>query len=69
MVFILLAGFLLTISAAAVCSAGVRPIVAILPVIDNSSQKSGRFAVSVIEERMAEKFGNGQYIVLSGQKP
>jgi len=60
---------LLAVPAGTVCAAafGQKPVVAILPVLDNSSQRSGRYASQAIEERLIGKFSDGRYVVLYGQ--
>jgi len=58
---------LLPQSAALANSAGHKPVLALFPVIDNSSQKAGRVATEELNDQLADKFGSGKYVVLSGQ--
>ncbi|MDR3564566.1 MAG: hypothetical protein P4N59_24475 [Negativicutes bacterium] len=46
---------------------GQKPVVAIFPVNDNSSQKSGRMAAQLVDDKLLAKFGDGRYTVLYGQ--
>jgi hypothetical protein len=48
-------------------ASGSKPVVAILPVLDNSGQRSGRYASQTIEEKLISKFSDGRYVVLYGQ--
>jgi hypothetical protein len=45
---------------------GGRPAIAVFPVVNNSSQRSGRLAIELIETKLTTKFA-GRYTVLSGQ--
>jgi hypothetical protein len=67
---ILLAGIVLFATLAGTVHAaapGSKPVVAVLPVLDNSGQRSGRYAAQTIEEKLVGKFSDGRYVVLYGQ--
>ncbi|MDR3589496.1 MAG: hypothetical protein P4N41_07510 [Negativicutes bacterium] len=53
--------------AAYAAAAGSKPVVAVLPVLDNSGQRSGRYAAQTIEDKLVGKFSDGRYNVLYGQ--
>jgi len=46
---------------------GVKNVVAVLPVLNNTGLKADHYTSEMVEERMADKFGNGKYTILSGQ--
>jgi hypothetical protein len=46
---------------------GAKHTVAILPVVNNGGLHGDHYTVDMIEDKMADKFGNGKYTVLSGQ--
>jgi hypothetical protein len=66
---ILFAVIMLLVLPAGIANAasGSKPVVAILPVLDSSSQRSGRYASQTIEDRLVGKFSDGRYVVLYGQ--
>jgi hypothetical protein len=64
---ICLLGLAFVMPETALANTGRKPVLALLPVIDNSCQRAGRFATEEINDRLAEKYGTGRYTVLSGQ--
>lgn len=46
---------------------GRKPVVALMPVINNSSQKHTNYMVEMIDEALLVKFGADRYLVVGGQ--
>lgn len=67
LIILLLVGSFAAPAAAAPNNLSRKPIVAILPVINNASQKNTKFMIQMVDDSLSRKFSGDRYLVISGQ--